>query len=348
MQRLYAALAVLTSLLVSSPATWADPGYRLIEIVDTDDADLQVNDLNNRGEVVGSRLLPGGRHAFHWRNGQLTDLHDVIAPKAIATGAAAINDWSTIIGTTTSPELPAFRLRGTQVTPLTIVPGETNVIASDINNRGQIIGSSFGGALEGSFFLDGTHVEQLPGLPNGSSEMAPRALNNRGAMVGYADSGSGPHAVLWRAGVLTDLGLADRATSSVGSDVNERLQVVGGMTIDRRGVAFSWQDGRIVLLAPVVPGAEQDNGASSINDWGVIVGGTILRRQPSPFVATLWFRGRAIDIDTLIRNDDPLKPFVHLISADKINNRGDIVATGFDSRSPDASSSVYFLTLFDP
>lgn len=348
MQRLYAAFAVLTSLLVSSPATWADPGYRLVQIVDTDGADLQVSDLNNRGEVVGTRLLLGGSHAFHWHNGEFTDLHDVIAPSAIATAAAAINDSSTIIGTTTSQELPAYLLHGTQVAPLTIVSGEKSVITWDINNRGQIVASSFGGAYEGSFFVDGAHVEPLPGLPNGSDEMAPRALNNRGAVAGDAGATSGRHAVLWRAGVLTDVGLVDGATSSVGFDVNERLQVVGHMIIDNSAVAFRWQNHEVVLLPRVVPGAMQNSSASSINDWGVIVGGTALPRQPSPFVATLWFRGHAVDLDTLIRDDDPLKPFVDLTSAHKINNRGDIVATGFDSRSPDARSSMYFLTLFDP
>ena len=45
----------------------------------------------------------------------------------------------------------------------------------------------------------------------------------------------------------------------------------------------------------------------------------------------------------LVANDDPLKPFVHLNFASLINDRGQIVADGVDSRNG-ASTSQYLLT----
>jgi hypothetical protein len=45
----------------------------------------------------------------------------------------------------------------------------------------------------------------------------------------------------------------------------------------------------------------------------------------------------------LVANDDPLKAFVHLSLARLINDRGQIVADGVDSRNG-ASSSQYLLT----
>lgn len=51
-----------------------------------------------------------------------------------------------------------------------------------------------------------------------------------------------------------------------------------------------------------------------------------------------------VELDSLVRADDPLKPFVHLLFAGQINDRGDIVATGVDSRTN--VRIIYFMTLF--
>ena len=70
--------AVLVSLLfASSPPAWADPGYRLVPL-DDGSAGTMVFDLNRRGEVVGMRSVGGSTHAFRWRAGTFTDLHDTI------------------------------------------------------------------------------------------------------------------------------------------------------------------------------------------------------------------------------------------------------------------------------
>jgi hypothetical protein len=65
----------------------------------------------------------------------------------------------------------------------------------------------------------------------------------------------------------------------------------------------------------------------AINNRGVIV-------PEFRSTATLWLGNQVIELDRLVRADDPLKSFVHLDSAEQINDRGDIVALGFDPRAP--------------
>jgi hypothetical protein len=80
---------------------------------------------------------------------------------------------------------------------------------------------------------------------------------------------------------------------------------------------------------------------------GTIVGSVTLNDQNFVGVATLWFGNRAVALDDLVIANDPLKPFVKLNSASWINDRGDIVALGTDSRQPQAPSNVYFLQRID-
>src|SRR5688572_28830243 len=92
--RLLAGLALLTASLGVHIAAAAELRYRITPIEANDPAlNLLIGDLNNRGEVVGTTTPPSGlQRAFRWRDGEFTDLHDVIAPSATATLAIGIND----------------------------------------------------------------------------------------------------------------------------------------------------------------------------------------------------------------------------------------------------------------
>jgi hypothetical protein len=73
--------------------------------------------------------------------------------------------------------------------------------------------------------------------------------------------------------------------------------------------------------------------ARSINDSEVIVGfqegaGTDSR-------ALVWVNGNVYSLTDLIRERDPLKPFAILQFAWKVNNRGQILVSGFDVREPE-------------
>lgn len=341
-----ALFSILASLLcASSLPAWADPGYRLVPISEQGATNIAVNDLNRRGEMVGVRTIAGVARAFRWRAGQFIDLHDAIDPASSRTIAAGINDRSTIVGDDfTNEAFSGFLLRGTHVSPLTVVAGEQQVFPFDINNRGQIIVDSYGGARSGSFLIDGDKVQWLEGLPGERDSMHALAINDRGVVLGNTTIVATTHAVLRQDGVIMDLGVLAGATASFGYDLNNRNQVVGLVSIGGRSEAMHWRDGTMSLLPQLAQ--DQASSAQSINNWGVIVGSTTILQPQYRSTATLWLGRHVVELDTLVRADDPLKSFVHLDSANHINDRGDIVGSGFDSRAPD-ERTTYFMTLFN-
>jgi hypothetical protein len=95
-----------------------------------------------------------------------------------------------------------------------------------------------------------------------------------------------------------------------------------------------------------LPGIRPDDissTAGSINNRGQIVGTTI-ESTSSSGVATLWQNNTAFDLNALVRDDDPLKPYVILQSTSFINNRGEILAGGVDSRGSPFEGAAYLLT----
>jgi hypothetical protein len=83
--------------------------------------------------------------------------------------------------------------------------------------------------------------------------------------------------------------------------------------------------------------------ARSINDWGQIVGHESNVADTDTLQPLLWHRGRVHELNQLVRDSDPLKPFVRLSAATVINDRGQIHASGRDSRVPEVEFA-YLLT----
>jgi probable HAF family extracellular repeat protein len=346
---------VLTLLLCawSLPALAAQ-GYRLVPIAENGTTGIGIKDLNQRGEVVGVRNVAGTTRAFRWRAGRFTDLHDVIDPASPLTVALGINDRSIIVAAVEQNHHDyGVLIRGSGVSPISVVAGETGVYPVDINNRGQILVESGGGAQSGSFLIEGDNVQWLSGPEAQPNSMNAIALNDRGAVLGNSWGIEGSHAALWQDGVTLDLGVVGGSAFSAGYDINNHNHVVGIVDVDGASQAMHWRDGTMSLLpqltpSPIPTSPEIASSAASINDWGVIVGITVFEDPETQVdwnTATLWWNDQVVELDGLIRADDPLKPFVHLTDALEINNRGDIVAAGFDSRAP-GQRTVYFLTLF--
>jgi probable HAF family extracellular repeat protein len=328
---------LITLFCASSLPAWAGPGYRLVAL-DDGSAGTMVFDLNRRGEVVGIRTVDGQTHAFRWRAGTFTDLHDTIDPASFYTQASAINDFSTIVGDKATDFFEGFQLRGGQVSPIT-VNGGAEVFPLDINDREQIIVE----AGNGSYLLDGANVQPLEGLPSEAEPTHAVAINERGAIAGNTFTSAGSRAVLWQDGAVMDLGVVPGASASFAYALNDRNQVVGIVSIGNASHAMRWSDGVMTLLPRLSPD-EAASSPSGINNWGVIVGGTTISLPQFHQTATLWFGNHVVELDSLVRADDPLKPFVHLRSAEQINDRGDIVVSGVDSRTN--ARIVYFMTLF--
>jgi probable HAF family extracellular repeat protein len=73
--------------------------------------------------------------------------------------------------------------------------------------------------------------------------------------------------------------------------------------------------------------------ANDINNSGRIVGETTMNQPDRTLqLATVWDNGQVADLNTLIHPDDPLRAYVTLTTGTLINDRGEIVAQGADSR----------------
>jgi probable HAF family extracellular repeat protein len=116
----------------------------------------------------------------------------------------------------------------------------------------------------------------------GSTEVQAKAINDRGDIVGFADSKNGPgHAILWKGGKVAgaaDLGVLPGYVSSEAYGVNND-RVVFGLLYDKkeRTFPFRWEDGRMTVLkgpnGRIQQGEENpgSGGRNAINDRGEIV-----------------------------------------------------------------------------
>jgi len=154
-------------------------------------------------------------------------------------------------------------------------------------------------------------VTDLGTLPGGE-ESAAYALNDRGQVVGWSDSGVDSaasfskdmvhnHAVLWDSGKVRDLGLLKGFPFSAGHGINRSGQIVAGWDVNYHpyiggGPAgllqnFVWRNGRKAFLDNVTP--PYLDYAKAINDSGQVAGttndsGMVPGAPPSGYRAVLW------------------------------------------------------------
>jgi probable HAF family extracellular repeat protein len=162
--------------------------------------------------------------------------------------------------------------------------GGTCTLATDLNDRGQIVGSSnlLGDQSSHAFLWENGLMHDLGGSLGGSFTGA-FAVNQSGQAVGFATTLPGIfpfHATLWkRVGQLTDLGVLGTDECSYASSINERTQIVGGSVssctaeepISR---AFLWEDDSIFDLNALIPAGSTLHleNTQTINNRGEIAG----------------------------------------------------------------------------
>lgn len=285
--------------------------------------------INASGQVAGvAETSDGNFRAFRYQNGILSDLgtYDVDRSRAWA-----INDHGLIVGDdgydSLNPGGKAWKNAGTEMSGISTGYTESlNSIAFDINNNGDIVGGNkFPWSTSGhAFYYDGgTYLTDLgtlhPGGNTGSSTA--RAINDARQIVGSSSGYNQPtRAFLYENGVMSDLG--SLGYSAAAGDINEQGVAVGSSKGSRYGQSHAviFENGLVFDLG-TLGGA--DSSAQAINDHGQVVGSS--QTNAGETHAFLYEGDIMIDLnDLLAENSD----WTALISANDINNRGEVVGQG--------------------
>jgi probable HAF family extracellular repeat protein len=296
--------------------------YKLTLLGDLDPVNtFAATDLNNRGQVTGYLSGGPGYRGAVWQRGRITVLP---ATGKEATFANAVNDFGDVGGgdLVNNINRPVIWHKG-ELIELDAPDGlDTQVFR--INNRGDALGFYH-------LWTRGTFT-RLQGTPSVSLGMLASDLNNRGEVVGWGSTDElDERALLWRDGTVEVLDNLPGLRSSRAISLNDFGQVVGFSFDGGPQHAFLWKDGQTRPLRHLYDDADETSEVHDINNWGQIVGQETHLGVP---IAILWQFGRAHDLNQLIRKGDPLQHYVTLQWATRINDWGQIVAAGIDSRYP--------------
>ncbi|SJM92193.1 DUF3466 family protein [Crenothrix polyspora] len=238
----------------------------------------KVNAINAKGNVYGDDLyyeksMDKGRRAFLTLNG-----------KAKALGS---------LGTDANGIGASF-----SYTPYSRSDGDSEIVGSLLNNKGQAVGTSV-------------------------------YYDKKGTWLGY-------HPFLWTAGKLVDLGALDFSTDgssySFASAINDNGQVTGWSSfitkagVDQGNRAFLWANGKMTNLGAISasPEGNSQSYAIAINSIGQVLGESDVYegKDYKGVHGFLWFKGKMTDLGTLGIND------VSGTGASKpnaLNNKGQVV-----------------------
>jgi probable HAF family extracellular repeat protein len=227
-------------------------------------------DINDRAQVVGSTYNSNtfSGSAFVWDRGVFTNLP---TPTGSRSGATAINNRGQILGwvrnlTTYTNRAAVWSPQGSSKRPnwkridLGSLGG-ANSVPTDINEKGQVIGSSdVPGEWMPHPFLwqNGKMIDLLGDYP--AENGAAHAINDAGLVVGHIQVSMELvfQAVIWKDGRLIDISSAGYNSEALA--VNNRGQVAGlsyrvreDQIVNRE--AFRWDSGSTKLFAPPYPAA---------------------------------------------------------------------------------------------
>lgn len=221
-------------------------------------------DINNSGHVLGNSTgyssFPGEQSPFMWVDGVMTPL------STFGAGARgfSINDYKQAVGFSTA-EGSAWSYG------VNIDSSRAGfMMAFDVNNSGQVVGSGWGGAALLSYNESVTVLNPMT---------AAFSINDRSQVAGTTADGQ---AAVWDNGMLTIIGPTYNIYGNLTKllEINNAGQVVGPVLMNNNSPYF-WDNGAGIDLNSLVDGTGWIiNSAQSINDWGQIVGyGTISGRQ---------------------------------------------------------------------
>lgn len=214
--------------------------------------DSMAVDVNDAGQVAGwaDTTTDGQPHAIIFKNGSLEDIG--VRASAASTIVSGINGSGEIVGlgSSNTSNRGAFLYSNGS-----FLFFETNGLANDINNSGQVVGR-FGGNDDGSaraFLFSGSVRHDLGTLSPSHRFSSALGINNGGHIVGVSSpsffSSSGERAFMYAEGSMQDLNTFVAAGSdwilTSASAINDAGQIVAnGLT---NGVSHAF------LLTPTDP-----------------------------------------------------------------------------------------------
>jgi probable HAF family extracellular repeat protein len=270
----------------------------------------------------------------------------------------AINDRGRIVGDSSlSGDTTSHAFLYKRGRMIDLLPGPANSFATDINNRGEVVGTL---GVRAFVYRRGRVTQISLGGPTSTAF----GINDRGDVVGWSELAAGRpnvfHAFLYRDGRTIDLTPnlpADR--SSIAHDINDRGVVVGHsfhlFRFESR--PFLWRNGTLSDLNLALSTSEVGH-ASDINNAGDVAGNSSSTAPPNlptavllrrgrlmslgrgPAIAMnnrghvvgvgpggpfLWEKGTRIELNTVI----PPSSGWTILTLEDINDRGQIVGAGF-------------------
>ena len=167
------------------------------------DPDAQAQGINERGQAVGySGNCTTALHAVLWENGRAFPLPG-LGPER-SNIAWAINNQGQVVGESRSADGTTFLAvtwKNGEITKLDngTLPGDHAALATGINSRGQVVGSTVDSGFNWShafIYQDGVMKDLNTMFPADSNLFATmgNTINERGQISGMATVLSGPHA----------------------------------------------------------------------------------------------------------------------------------------------------------
>jgi probable HAF family extracellular repeat protein len=289
-------------------------------------------DVNDAGQVAGASHVSNsdGYHAFLWDGSTMRDLDQL---GYFQSYGWAINASGEVVGDCGLSEGTALACIWDDQGQRNLDPLGLNSGASDINASGVAVGfMRFApNAVVHAAVWKGHSVQDL-GTFGGSYSEA-RRINDAGQVVGNASTTGdvSSRAFLWEGTTLRDLGTLG-GSSSFASAVNASGQVTGSAALSGDAVfhAFLW-DGSTMRDVGFAGGGGSVGYA--INRSAQVAGDAWAADGPGDRRAFLWDGTATNYLDDLIETDDPLRPYVKLLRTRDMNDRGQVLVQGLDSRT---------------
>ncbi len=211
----------VVNFMVDLPVMW-DKGIAMALPTINGNPDGVAFGINNRGQAVGySGTCTSASYAVMWENGAATQLKDLGTPGGIAF---AINSHNQIVGQAVNSDGTALATiwQNNKVAALGgLLPGDVSSFATSINNRGQVVGSSFNSESNwshGLLWQNGMMIDLNTVFPASSNLYVVSAsnINESGQIAGMAVDISGSHP-----GVIVHAFLATPVDEDQGKSVAE-------------------------------------------------------------------------------------------------------------------------------